>query len=173
MEQQHTSRTGTGHSTATGIGAGVVGVCAVCGLRSAPGNVHGALLPDATVIDPQGRGRDGRRYVTACGREHLQLLIDRARRDWVAEQLWFGLLCRASIPPRMRACPGGGAGLGGRPLTRSPAPHGRLEHPQRRSSGHSSRRADTGHPAVLTPRRPPGRTVLLGGDRSGLPCQRP
>ena len=117
MEQQHTSRTGTGHSTATGIGAGVVGVCAVCGLRSAPGNVHGALLPDATVIDPQGRGRDGRRYVTACGREHLQLLIDRARRDWVAEQLWFGLLCRASIPPRMRACPGGGAGLGGRPLT--------------------------------------------------------
>ena len=105
MEQQHTSRTGTGHSTATGIGAGVVGVCAVCGLRSAPGNVHGALLPDATVIDPQGRGRDGRRYVTACGREHLQLLIDRARRDWVAEQLWFGLLCRASIPAGMRGVP--------------------------------------------------------------------
>ena len=76
-----------------------------CGLRSAPGGAHGALLPDATVIDRQGPGRDGRRYVTACGSEHLQLLIDRARRDWVDEQLWFGLLCRASIPPRMRGVP--------------------------------------------------------------------
>jgi len=63
------------------------------------------LLPDATVIDPQDRGRDGRRYVTACGTEHLQVLIDRARRDWVAEQLWFGQLCRASTPAAMHGVP--------------------------------------------------------------------
>ena len=80
-------------------------LCALCGLRSPPGSVHGALLPDATVIDPDGQGRDGRRYVTACGTEHLQVLIDRARRDWVAEQLWFGLLCRASTPPATRGLP--------------------------------------------------------------------
>ena len=89
-----TARTGTGPPTPTGTELGRS--CALCG---SPGSTHGALLPDATVIDPAGRGRDGRRYVTACGTEHLQLLIDRARRDWVAEQLWFGLLCRASSPP--------------------------------------------------------------------------
>ena len=88
------SRTWTRHPTSTGIGIGLV--CAHCGLHSPPGNAQGALVPDATMIDPQGPGRDGRRYVTACGSEHLQLLIDRARLDWVEEQLWFGLLCRAS-----------------------------------------------------------------------------
>ena len=100
---KHNSRTGTRHPTTTGTDLGRV--CAHCGLRSPPGNAHGALVPDATVIDPQGPGHDGRRYVTACGTEHLQLLIDRACRDWVAEQLWFGLLCRASTAPRMRDVP--------------------------------------------------------------------
>ena len=86
------SRTWTRHPTSPGIGR----VCAHSGLRSPPGEAQGVLLPDATIIDPQGHGRDGRRYVTACGSGHLQLLIDRARLDWVDEQLWFGLLCRAS-----------------------------------------------------------------------------
>jgi hypothetical protein len=95
-----TARTGTAPPPTTGTHRGRS--CALCG---SSGSTHGALLPDATVIDPDGRGRDGRRYVIACGTEHLQLLIDRARRDWVAEQLWFGLLCRASIPPRMRGVP--------------------------------------------------------------------
>jgi len=98
-------RTWTRHPTSTGIGVDRGSVCAHCGLRSPPGSAQGALLPDATVIDPQDRGRDGRRYVTACGTEHLQVLIDRARRDWVAEQLWFGLLCRASSPPAVRGVP--------------------------------------------------------------------
>ena len=82
------SRTWTRHPTSTGIGIGLV--CAHCGLHSPPGNAQGALVPDATMIDPQGPGRDGRRDVTACGSEHLQLLIDRARLDWVDAQLWFG-----------------------------------------------------------------------------------
>ena len=98
-------RTWTRHPTSTGIGVDRGCVCAHCGLRSPPGGAQGALLPDATVIDPQDRGRDGRRYVTACGTEHLQVLIDRARRDWVAEQLWFGLLCRVSTLPAMRGVP--------------------------------------------------------------------
>jgi len=92
-----TDRTGTGPPTTTCTDLGRS--CALCG---SPGSTHGALLPDATVIDPDRKGRDGRRYVTACGTEHLQVLIDRARRDWVAEQLWFGLLCRASSPPATR-----------------------------------------------------------------------
>ena len=37
--------------------------------------------------------------------EGLQLLIDQARRDWVAEQLWFGQLCRASTAPVTRDLP--------------------------------------------------------------------
>lgn len=98
-------RTWTGHPTSTGIGVDRGCVCAHCGLRCPPGSAQGALLPDAAVIDPQDRGRDGRRYVIACGTEHLQVLIDRARRDWVAEQLWFGVLCRASTPTAMRGVP--------------------------------------------------------------------
>ena len=42
--------------------------------------------------------------------EGLQLLIDQARREWVAEQLWFGQLrfgqfCRASAAPVTRDLP--------------------------------------------------------------------
>ncbi len=80
-------------------------VCGHCGQLAAPGSSIGALLPDSSVIDPDGLGRDGRRYVTACGAGHLQLLIDQARRDWVAEQLWFGQLCRASTVPVTRDLP--------------------------------------------------------------------
>ena len=98
-------RTWTRHPTSTGIGVDRGSVCAHCGHRSPPGSAQGALLPDATVIDPQDRGRDGRRYVTACGAGHLQLLIDQARRDWVAEQLRFGQFCRASAAPVTRDLP--------------------------------------------------------------------
>jgi len=97
------SRTGTGHPTSTGIGIGRV--CAHCGLPGAPGDAQGALLPDATIIDPQDPGRDGRHYVTACGSEHLQLLINRARLDWVDDELWFGMLCRASSSRHMTGAP--------------------------------------------------------------------
>jgi hypothetical protein len=37
--------------------------------------------------------------------EGLQLLIDQARREWVAEQLWFGQFCRASAAPVTRDLP--------------------------------------------------------------------
>ena len=145
-------RTWTGHPTSTGIGVDRDCVCAHCGHRSAPGSAQGALLPDATVIDPQDRGRDGRRYVTACGTEHLQVLIDRARRDWVAEQLWFGLLCRASSPPAMRGRPGVGPGPAGPPVPRTAAPRGGLVQPQRQPSGHAARRSatDNRHALALT-----------------------
>ena len=111
------TRTETRHPTSTGIGIGIGRICAYCGLRGPPGDALGALLPDATIIDPQDRGRDGRRYVTACGSEHLQLLIDRARRDWVDDELWFGMLCRASSSRQMI-----GAALSelGRPARLSP-----------------------------------------------------
>jgi len=127
-------RTWTSHPTSTGIGVDNGCVCAHCGLRSPPGSAQGALLPDATVIDPQDRGRDGRRYVTACGNEHLQVLIDRARRDWVAEQLWFGLLCRASTPAAMRGAPvsalGRRAGLSPEQLRRAVDWNSRSNNPR-------------------------------------------
>jgi len=49
-------RTWTRHPTSTGIGVDRGSVCAHCGLRSPPGSAQGALLPDATVIDPQDPG---------------------------------------------------------------------------------------------------------------------
>ena len=130
-----TDRTGTGPPTTTGTDLGRN--CALCG---SPGSTHGALLPDATVIDPDGKGRDGRRYVTACGTEHLQVLIDRARRDWVAEQLWFGLLCRASRPPATRDLRMSILGERARLSPRAAAPRGGLERPQRPPPAHPARR---------------------------------
>jgi hypothetical protein len=73
--------------------------CAHCGQRIPGGSGQGALLPDATVIDAYASDRDGHRYVSACTSDHLQVLIDLARHDWVVEQLWFGQLCRASTQP--------------------------------------------------------------------------
>jgi len=85
----------------TNVGNGVGRVCAHCEHRIPAGSGQGALIPDATVVDPHDPARDGQRYVTACGSEHLQVLIDQARRDWVEEQLWFGQLSRASVHPGM------------------------------------------------------------------------
>ena len=117
----NSGRTWSRHPTSTGIGVGRV--CAHCGLRGPPGDAQGALLPDATVIDPEDRGRDGRRYVTACGSEHLQILIDRARLDWVDDELWFGMLCRASSSRHMVGAPlselGGSARLSPEHLSRA------------------------------------------------------
>jgi len=142
-----TDRSGTGPSTTAGTDFGRS--CALCG---SPGSTHGALLPDATVIDPDGKGRDGRRYVTACGTEHLQVLIDRARRDWVAEQLWFGLLCRASRPPATRdlrmSILGERARLSPEQLRRAVDWNARSGHPRRTLPGGQALPRDQGDAAV-------------------------
>ena len=142
-----TDRTGTGPPTTAGTDLGRN--CALCG---SPGSTHGALLPDATVIDPDGKGRDGRRYVTACGTEHLQVLIDQARRDWVAEQLWFGLLCRASRPPATRDLRMSILGERGRlspeQLRRAVDWNARSGHPRRTLPGGQALPRDQGDAAV-------------------------
>ena len=67
------------------------------------------------------------------------MLIDRARRDWVAEQLWFGLLCRASGPPATRGRPDGHLGerarLSPEQLRRAVDWNARSDHPRRTLPG--------------------------------------
>jgi hypothetical protein len=75
--------------------------CAHCGRPIPACRAQSALIPDSTVIHSHDPNFDGQRYVTACGSEHLQLLIDQAHRVWNDEQLWFGQLCRASNRPGM------------------------------------------------------------------------
>ena len=79
--------------------------CAHCGGPVLADRGESALVPDSSVVDVDDPTRDGRRLVTACGSGHLQLLIDKARHDWRAGQLWFGRLCRASTQPRMSEAP--------------------------------------------------------------------
>jgi len=94
---QHSSPPARNGNARNGIGR----LCAHCGQDIPVANGQGALIPDSTVIDFRDASLDGQRYVTACGAEHLQLLIDQAQHDWIDEQLWFGQLCRASTQPGM------------------------------------------------------------------------
>ena len=139
-------RTWTRHPTSTGIGVDRGSVCAHCGLRSPPGSAQGALLPDATVIDPQDRGHDGRRYVTASGTEHLQVLIDRAPPRLGGRTTVARNAVSSQQPTSDARRPGGGPGPAGPPVPRTPAPRGGLEHPQQQPSGHAARRPATDQP---------------------------
>jgi hypothetical protein len=76
-------------------------VCGHCGLPVATGNEQTALVPDSSAMFPQDAVLDGQRMVTACGPEHVSVLVGQARRMWVDEQWWFGRLCRASVQPGM------------------------------------------------------------------------
>lgn len=77
-------------------------VCGYCDLPVTAGTGQQALVPDSSAIHSDDPGLDGRRVVNACGREHLERLIERARAAWVDEQWWFGRLIRVSVKPAMR-----------------------------------------------------------------------
>src|SRR5664279_6153224 len=83
--------------------------------------------------------------------EGLQLLIDQARRDWVAEQLWFGQLCRAGTAPVTRDLPisylGERARLTPDHLRRAVEWNTRRRAPPR----HASRRTRATHPGPHHP----------------------
>ncbi|MFD2467550.1 hypothetical protein [Amycolatopsis silviterrae] len=70
--------------------------CERCGEQIPPGKLQTALVPDSSRVDPLDFARHGQRLVYACGDEHMAQLVERARRDWVDAQWWFGLLCQAS-----------------------------------------------------------------------------
>lgn len=78
------------------------GRCDYCGRPPEPGTERWALVPDSSFVHPSDPALDGRRVVTACGTEHLEELIKRARREWTDEQLWLGQLARASVKPGLR-----------------------------------------------------------------------
>lgn len=80
-------------------------VCGYCDMLVTAGTGQQALVPDSSAIYPDDPGLDGRRVVTACGREHLERLIERARTAWVDEQWWFGRLIRVSVRPSLRGAP--------------------------------------------------------------------
>ncbi|MFB9924579.1 hypothetical protein ACFORO_40645 [Amycolatopsis halotolerans] len=70
--------------------------CDRCGEQIPPGKLQTALVPDSSRVDPADFAGHGQRLVYACGDEHMARLVEKARRDWVDEQWWFGLLCQAS-----------------------------------------------------------------------------
>ncbi|ATY16396.1 hypothetical protein CU254_16240 [Amycolatopsis sp. AA4] len=70
-----------------------------------PGKLQTALVPDSSRADPADFAGHGQRLVYACGDEHMAQLVEQARRDWVDEQWWFGLLCQASRTARQASLP--------------------------------------------------------------------
>ncbi|WP_116206624.1 hypothetical protein [Amycolatopsis circi] len=70
--------------------------CERCGEQIPPGKLQTALVLDSSRVDPADFARYGQRLVHACGDDHMAQLVEQARRDWVDEQWWFGLLCQAS-----------------------------------------------------------------------------
>lgn len=79
--------------------------CDRCGEQIPPGKLQTALVPDSSRVDPADSAGHGQRLVYACGDEHMALLVEKARRDWVDEQWWFGLLCQASRAARRASLP--------------------------------------------------------------------
>lgn len=75
-------------------------LCDRCGEQVPPGKLQTALVPDSSRVDPADFASHGQRLVYACGDEHMTELVEKARRDWVDEQWWFGLLCQASRAAR-------------------------------------------------------------------------
>lgn len=114
-------------------------VCAECGGAIARGLRYTALAPDSSVIHPSDPTRDGWRLVTACGPEHLQCVIDRAKAIWVDEQLWFGQLARVSSRPELRGAALSRlsrlAGLSEQQCARALAWNARCDPPSRRLPG--------------------------------------
>ncbi|MGW7533839.1 hypothetical protein [Amycolatopsis sp. NPDC054798] len=70
--------------------------CEHCGEQIPPGKLQTALVPDSSRVDSADFARHGQRLVYACGDEHMTLLVEHARENWVDGQWWFGLLCQAS-----------------------------------------------------------------------------
>ncbi|GAA1024630.1 MULTISPECIES: hypothetical protein [Amycolatopsis] len=79
--------------------------CERCGEQIPPGKLQTALVPDSSRVDPADFAGHGQRLVYACGDEHMDQLVEKARRDWVDEQWWFGLLCQASRSARQASLP--------------------------------------------------------------------
>lgn len=83
-------------STSIHPGDAAAPICDHCDQALHPDRMRTAVVPDSSFVHPDDPGQDGWRLVRTCGPDHLDILIDEARASWVAEQLWFGRLVRAS-----------------------------------------------------------------------------
>ncbi|WP_199272891.1 hypothetical protein [Streptomyces broussonetiae] len=89
-----------------GAGAAPPELCDLCGEAiSGQAEVH-ALVPDSSVIHGHDPKLDGKRWLTACSREHLDALVDVYRqRPFVDAELWAGKIGRAIEAHRGRISP--------------------------------------------------------------------
>ncbi|MGN5381163.1 hypothetical protein ACQ4WX_40585 [Streptomyces lasalocidi] len=81
-------------------------LCGLCGEEiSGQAEVH-AAVPDSSVIHGYDPKMDGKRWLTACSREHLAALVDvYAQRPFVDAELWAGKIGRAVEAHRGRISP--------------------------------------------------------------------
>ncbi|WP_409181001.1 hypothetical protein F9C11_31570 [Amycolatopsis sp. VS8301801F10] len=114
--------------------------CELCGEQIPPGKLQTALVPDSSRADPADFAGHGQRLVYACGDEHMAQLVEKARRDWIDAQWWFGLLCQASRTARQASLPelARQARLSDRQLAAALEWNASREHPQRRLPGGQS-----------------------------------
>ncbi|MFI0742454.1 hypothetical protein ACH4PU_30910 [Streptomyces sp. NPDC021100] len=76
-----------------GVGAEL---CDLCGAVITDDSELYALVPDSSVIHSEDAKFDGKRFLTACSREHLAELVEQYKqRPFVEEELWAGKIGRA------------------------------------------------------------------------------
>ncbi|MGG2459319.1 hypothetical protein ACO0M4_05760 [Streptomyces sp. RGM 3693] len=69
--------------------------CDVCRRVIEDGRQVRGEVPDSSAVYVYDLGFDGRRFVTACSKEHLTVLRERYdRRPFVDEELWVGKIAR-------------------------------------------------------------------------------
>jgi hypothetical protein len=80
----------------SGEGALLPGLCDFCGATISHGSELYALVPDSSAINARDPELDGKRFLTACSRDHLAELQEKyLRKPYVIEELWTGKISRA------------------------------------------------------------------------------
>lgn len=76
--------------------------CAWCGMAISDGTEINGMAPDSSVTHADNPACDGKRFLTACSREHLVALQEHYRhRPFVEEELWAGKIARALDSPHV------------------------------------------------------------------------
>ncbi|MFJ2875521.1 MULTISPECIES: hypothetical protein [unclassified Streptomyces] len=71
-------------------------LCDLCGTVIRDGGEWDALVPDSSVIHEVDPQFDGKRWLSACSREHLAELVEQYKhRPFVEAELWAGKIGRA------------------------------------------------------------------------------
>ncbi|MGI5532461.1 hypothetical protein ACQEVX_35370 [Streptomyces syringium] len=71
-------------------------LCDLCGAVVSDGSEFYGLAPDSSVVHSENPKFNGKRWLTACSREHLAGLVEQYKhRPFVDEELWAGKIARA------------------------------------------------------------------------------